>query len=287
MGGRFDATNVIKTPLCSVITSISFDHTAILGDTLEKIAFEKCGIIKHGGNTVFYPQQAEVNAVIETAASERANRLWTAAPIESERTTLDGTAVTCFGTELVLPLLGRHQLMNLSLVMSAVSALETAGVKITPEQFKKGIESVRLPARFERLSAKPLVIADGAHNPDGMRALSGAVDEYLSDKRIVCVIGMLRDKECLEAVSHLRGRVAEVIATTVPDNPRRQTARELAQTLAPLEMNITPCEDPHEAVDTALEKIRGNENAAVLICGSLYLVAEERGYVAKVLSGTI
>ena len=279
LGGRFDATNVIKTPLCSVITSISFDHTAILGDTLAKIAFEKCGIIKENGVTVFALQQDEVNDEVKKAVSERGNKLFTAKPLSYS----DGDKVALGGLFINMPLLGEHQLKNLSLVLSAIEALRGQGYGISDEEIKRGVESVRLPARFEKLSDEPLIIADGAHNPDGMKALSMAVDRYLGDKKIVCVLGMLRDKDCLNAVSNLRGKLYKLFTTTVPDNPRRQTALELKDTISELGFDIEACEDPFEAADNALALARSIPDGVVLICGSLYLVSELRLYIKNAL----
>ncbi len=279
LGGRFDATNVIKTPLCSVITSISFDHTAILGDTLGKIAFEKCGIIKENGHTVFGLQQDEVNECVRNAANERSNKLHISKPLSAVSTDLFKTVVDSGDMTINMPLLGEHQLKNLSLVLSAVEALREQGYSITNEQIKLGVESVKLPARFEKLSAEPLIIADGAHNPDGMKALSMAVDRYLADKTVICVLGMLRDKDCLHAVANMQGKVKKLFATTVPDNPRRQTAEELKETISPLGFDTESCEDPHTAVDKALEEVKKYPDGMLLICGSLYLVSELRGYV--------
>ncbi len=276
MGGRFDATNVIAAPLCSVITSISLDHTAILGDTLQKIAFEKCGIIKQDGITVYLPQEKEVNEQIDNTALQRNNTIIRAQITQAESTSLDGTIVEIEGEKVTLPLLGRHQLKNLAVTLAAVKAVRQRGMRIEPEQIKKGIESVRLPARFEKLSDEPLIIVDGAHNPDGMRALAGSIDEYLSEKNILCVMGMLKDKESRDAASHLIGRVGEIIATTVPDTPRTRTAEDLKTILDELGFQTVSCPDPHEAVRQAVEKAACRENTMVLICGSLYLAAHTR-----------
>lgn len=282
LGGRFDATNVINTPVCSVITSISFDHTAILGNTLGKIAFEKCGIIKEGGHTAFGMQQDEVNECVLNTVKERRGKLHEAPVLSALSTDIGGTRVKCGDVVIDLPLLGEHQLLNLALVLAAVDAAREEGFTVTDEHIKRGVESVKLPARFEKLSDEPLIIADGAHNPDGMKALAGAVEKYLGDKDVVCVLGMLKDKDCFDAVRSLRGKVKKLITTTVPYNPRRQTARELMETIAPLGFDISAQEDPHKAVDEALSYAQNAERGAVLICGSLYLVSELREYVHKI-----
>ncbi len=286
MGGRFDATNVIKKPLCSIITSISLDHTAVLGDTLGKIAFEKCGIIKPDSRTVFALQQSEVNECVIKTAKERNNVLTFAPKLTALESSLDGTVVMYEGRRIHLPLLGEHQLLNLSLVLTALDALWLEGIRIDSEVVSRGICKVRLPARFEMLSREPLVIADGAHNPDGMKALSNAVKKYLADRDLICVIGMLRDKDCSEAVSFLRGLTKRMITTTIPDNPRRQTAAELLATVTQQGIAAVSCEDPEKAVKLAFEMAKNEQDPAILICGSLYLVSMLRE-VAKDTAGGI
>lgn len=129
LGGRFDSTNVIQTPLCSVITSIGLDHTAVLGGTVEEIAFEKSGIIKPYGNTVFYPQQPSVNAVIEKAVTEQKNTLFYAdnVPLSPLESTIEGTTLDYGGQRLLLPLIGRHQIKNAKTALQTLQVLQKAG----------------------------------------------------------------------------------------------------------------------------------------------------------------
>ncbi|MBQ1389126.1 MAG: bifunctional folylpolyglutamate synthase/dihydrofolate synthase [Clostridia bacterium] len=277
MGGRFDATNVIPTPLCSVITSISLDHTAILGNTLTKIAFEKSGIIKENGITVFLPQEDEVNAELCENAEQRNNSIIKAEMIEEKATSIDGTVVIIDETEINVPLLGHHQMKNLGVVMAAVDALRQQGFNIGTNHIKAGVEAVRVPARFEILCREPLIIADGAHNPDGMRTLADSIDRYLNDKNIICVIGMLKDKESREAAKNLIGRVVEIVATTVPDTPRTRTADDMRAVLSDIGLKAHAIPNAQEAVKYAVRKAAESENTMVLICGSLYLSAHTRG----------
>ena len=281
LGGRFDATNVIKKPLCSVITSISLDHTAVLGDTLGKIAFEKSGIIKEGSRTVFAPAQHEVNEVIIGAAKERGNSLHIAPQLTAEGTGISGTTVKYGDLTVTIPLPGAHQLKNLALVLAAAEALRLEGVSIGTEDIRRGVESVRLPARFEVLRAEPPVVVDGAHNPGGMKALAEAIDDCLSGRQLVCVIGMLRDKDCASALRYIEGKTAKVFATTIPDSPRRQTAQQLCDTLRSLGFDAEPFEDPKAAADAAFDAASHLENSAVLVCGSLYLAADLRTYISE------
>lgn len=281
MGGRFDSTNVIKTPLCSIITSVSLDHTAVLGDTLAKIAFEKAGIIKQDGNTVFAFQEDEVNNVIVGAVYERNNTLFTPANITVLNSDINGTDVKYGDLDIHIPLVGEHQISNLKLVLCAVQALQKSGLNINDSHIANGISNVKIPARFEVLKREPLIIIDGAHNPGGLKALSCAVDKYLSDKKIVCVMGMLKDKDCKNSLSYLKGKLYRLITTTVQDNPRRQTAEELKETAEAYFENIIAEEDFEKAVDLAVDTAEKIENSALLVCGSLYLASDIRNYLLK------
>lgn len=279
LGGRFDSTNVIKTPLCSVITSISLDHMGVLGDTLEKIAFEKCGIIKNGGVTVFSFQEDEVNNVVACTAAERGNVLCSPAQLPVKSSDITGSEVTYGELEIKLPLVGKHQVKNLALVLCAIQALKKQGLSVSDEAIKSGIESVKMPARFELVSQDPVFILDGAHNPGGLKALAEAVDTYLKNKNIICVMGMLKDKDCKSSLAFLDGRISRLITTTVSESPRRQTAAELAQAASEFFDNIIVDENAYSAVDKALEIAKQTENSAVLICGSLYLASQIRFYL--------
>ena len=282
LGGRFDSTNVIRTPLCSVITSISLDHTGVLGDTLDKIAAEKCGIIKEGGNTVFAFQEDEVNDRVVKTVYERNNVMYNPINLPVVSSNIHGSDVTYGGLKIHLPLVGEHQVFNLGLVLCAVEAVRKCGLNVSDEALQEGIASVKMPARFEVLSEKPLFVLDGAHNPGGLKALSNAIDKYLSGKNIICVMGMLKDKDCKNSLKFLEGKIHKLITTTVRDNPRRQTAQELKDTAGVYFENVTAEEDYIKAVNTALEIAENTENSAVLVCGSLYLASDIRFYLDKI-----
>lgn len=279
LGGRFDSTNVIKTPLCSVITSISLDHTAVLGNTLEKIAFEKCGIIKQDGATVFALQEDEVNNVIACTAAERNNVLYSPCNIPVKYSDITGSVVSYGETDIKIPLVGKHQVNNTALVLTAAEALKKRGLSIDIKSIKRGIEKVKMPARFEVLSQNPLFILDGAHNPGGLKALSNAIDAYLNGKKVICVMGMLKDKDCRNSLAFLSNKIHRLITTTVIESPRRQTAKELADAASEYFENIIEEEDAIVAVNTALKLAEGTEDSAVIVCGSLYLASQIRFYL--------
>lgn len=282
LGGRFDSTNVIKTPLCSVITSISLDHTAVLGDTLDKIASEKCGIIKQGGNTIFSFQEDEVNNRVIQTVYEKNNVMYNPVNLPVISSDIHGSDIVYGDLKIHLPLVGEHQIFNVGLVLCTAEALRKSGLSISDEALKAGIEAVKMPARFELLSENPLFVLDGAHNPGGLKALSGAIDKYLNNKNIICVMGMLKDKDCKSSLRFLEGKLYKLITTTVKDNPRRQTAEELKETASVYFEDITAEENPLKAVDTALQLAEETDNSAVLVCGSLYLASDIRFYLERI-----
>lgn len=271
LGGRLDATNVIAKSLVSVITSISLDHTKILGDTIEQIAFEKCGIIKEGGVTVCYPDQKPGAAeTIGRIAAERHNRMIDAAGagVRELSTSLSGTELCWNGTRLHLPFLGGHQVKNAATALTVLDVMRNSGYSIPEEAVKRGFSEAVFPARFEVLSHAPLVILDGAHNPDGTAALAAAVRRYLPGRRLVSVMGMLEDKDVDAALKNLSDLFFRVI-TTEPDSPRAMSAAALAERWMRLGTPAEPAPNPGESLRMA-EAARAPDGA-ILICGSLYL----------------
>ena len=287
LGGRFDATNIIDTPLVSVIMSISLDHTAILGDTCEKIAFEKCGIIKPDGVTVLYGEQPEgVYDVVKSAADERRNKLITAKP-DSVTKLGSGLRGSRFAyndgvngpIELTTPLIGDHQLKNAAAVLCVIQVLREKGFDITDDAVREGLAEVKFPARLELLSEDPVVLLDGAHNPGGAAALSSAVKEHLSDRKKVAVAGMLADKDVRNALSMLVPLFDYVIAVQ-PDNPRAMSAEELCGIVMEYGVPAEVCRDHAQACKKALrlagEFSDADRKAAVVVFGSLYLASDIR-----------
>lgn len=167
MGGRLDATNIIKDPLASIITAISIDHTAFLGDTTDKIAREKCGIIKHGGVTVTYPlQESSVMEIIEETAKEKHNKFTVPdmEKLEIVNSSLNGTRFIYRGDEYFVTLTGLHQVLNSLTVIETAALLRERGIAVSAEAVKEGIRRAYLPARQEVLCKVPLIILDGPHN---------------------------------------------------------------------------------------------------------------------------
>ena len=277
LGGRLDSTNIIKTPLVSVITSVSMDHMNVLGNTIEEIAAEKCGIVKRGGITVAYPEQdRRVFNILYHTAILQSNVLITQnmgdVRIEAERIT--GTDIVYNGLHIHIPLIGAHQVGNCMTAVLAAEALRSRGMRrITGRSIVSGIAGVRIPARLEVFQTQPLVLLDGGHNEDGLQRLAQAVRKFLSGRRLIGVIGMMADKAHAVAAREIAPLCAKVIATT-PSNPRATPAEQLAREMEPFCSEVWAEENPEEAFLLALREAQPED--AVLVCGSFYLASDVR-----------
>jgi dihydrofolate synthase/folylpolyglutamate synthase len=268
LGGRFDATNIIETPLVSVITSISLDHTQVLGDTVSQIAFEKCGIIKENGITVTSSNQnKEALEQIEKAAKEKNNRLMISdyESVMINRRTLDGTEFSYKNRRYKIGLMGFHQVEN------ALNAIETAkllGIKY--KAIKSGLEKTSLLARMQILKREPLILLDGGHNEGCAASLKNVIESYIRTD-VHLVVGMMADKDCDKYLGILLP-LCKSVTTVTPDNPRAISAKKLAKKAEKYCENVFVAPTPKQALKTA--KKNAGENGAVIICGSFYLAGE-------------
>ena len=282
MGGLLDSTNVILPPLCSVITTIGLDHTAILGDTIEAIAEQKCGILKKGSIAVTSSQDKRVMSVIESTADKLGIPLRKSEDIEVEvrEISLKGSRFVCGSLEITLPLAGDHQIENARTALAAVEAIRSSGLLgISDDSIIKGMRNAVNPARLELLSESPVVLLDGAHNPNGIEALKAAIDRFLPDTPIICVMGMLADKDIDSSIALLDG-VFERVFTVPIDNPRALSPVDLARKFENHAKAVQPFDSREDAFDAAYALAKGTDSA-VLICGSLYLAGEIRPYAMK------
>lgn len=280
MGGLLDCTNVIAPPLCAVITAIGLDHTAILGDTIEKIAAQKCGIIKSGSAVVTSPQERAAMQVIEQTAADKNVPLFKAAdlPVEVSECTLRGSRFTLYGEEYFIRLAGRHQIENMSAALTALFRLRNKKqLSFTEAHVREGLQNAVNPARLELLREQPPVLLDGAHNPNGIAALERAIEDFLPGAPITCVMGMLADKDVDSSILLLKGLFKRVYTVPV-GNPRALDAQSLAEKFRRVCGDVTAFNSPQQAFDQALAAAE-QENGAVLICGSLYLAGEIRPYI--------
>ncbi len=258
LGGRLDATNTLTNVRASVITKIGLDHTAILGDTIEQITREKCGIIKNAPVITSFNQNDEALAVLMEYKS--------IIPLKNELKVLESDIS---GNEFVYKnetyktsLAGEYQVENAAIV------IETAlncGVDIAT--IKKGIENTHFPARMEVISANPLVILDGAHNPDGASVLARTMAKYKG--KITAVIGMCKDKDCDKVLSRTLPYCKRAVATEIKNMPRSLKAEELKE----LAQKYCSCETAGNYSEV-LQKIKDED--IVFVFGSLYLASSIR-----------
>lgn len=278
LGGRFDATNVIDCPDAAVITSISYDHMAILGDTLPKIAFEKAGIIKENSDVILYDQQKEVTDVIEEICHERNARLRKVdfSKLSMHEFSVDGQHFS-YGSlnELCIGLLGDHQLKNACTAVEVSLLLREKGFQISDDNIREGLRNAKWPGRLEILSKDPVVLIDGAHNEDGAQTLMEALLKYFPGYKITFILGVLKDKEYQKVVKLASEVGDKFIAITVP-NPRALEADRLLEEISKYCVNATKSDTINGAVEMALSQRKEKE----LICafGSLYFIGEVRDY---------
>lgn len=275
MGGALDSTNAIDAPEVAVITNIGLEHTEYLGDTLEKIAATKAGIIKPGCACVCYDGAPEVTDVVRAVCAQK-NVPFTCAgrfPVKMLRQDLDGQVFSRNGREYRLALLGPHQTSNAAVVLETVEALRGRGWHIPEEAVLAGLREVKWPARFEILSRKPLFILDGGHNPQCAEALVDTVGALLPGRRIVFLTGVLADKDYPRIMELMMPRAQEFVCLT-PVSDRALPADALAEYLTQRGAKAQACADIPTGIRMALTA--AGEDGAVIAFGSLYLAGAVR-----------
>ena len=271
MGGRLDSTNVIREPLLSVITGIALDHTAFLGDTVEKIAAEKAGIIKDGRPVLYGGEDRAAEAVIRDVAVAGGSRFYTVdyTALSCERMTLDGTRLH-FGThrDVEISLLGLYQPRNAAVVLSAVDILRREGMDLPETAVKAGLLAATWPARFEILLREPLVMFDGAHNAQGIDAAVASLKHYFADQTLYVMTGVLQDKD-YHAIARRLSEVASRAFVMTPAHPRALAAEDYATLLTSLGVEAEPYPSVKEAFAAARDAAA--KDGVPLVClGSLY-----------------
>ncbi len=280
LGGRLDATNVV-TPLVSVITRVGLDHCDWLGDTVEKIAGEKAGIVKPGRPVVCAAMPDEARAVIAQAAAQRGAPFVDAAEAVSatvSKSGLEGQTLKIATSArslppVRLPLAGAFQVENVCAAVAALEAAAACGLPIPDAAFVKGLENVCWPGRFQLASKAPPVIVDGAHNPEGARALRQALKGCGVKAPVGLIAGFCGDKDALGHLRTLAPVVKRAWGVAVP-NPRTLTA---GQTVGVMRMAGIDEADACETFQEALNLARGwasDVGGVVVVCGSLFLAGE-------------
>lgn len=288
LGGRLDATNVV-TPRVSVITSISFDHMAVLGNTLAAIAAEKAGIIKPGVPVVSSPQHPEALEVIERVCAEQGAPLAlvgrdvqvtvTAASRAGSRAIISGPG---YEHHIRIPLMGEHQATNAAVAVAALETLRGQGLSLTDTQIRFGLFTVRWPGRLEIVARNPFIVVDGAHNVDSAQKLRAALDRFFprqGDKAClprVLVMGMSADKD-VDGIMQALVPGADAIVLTRANHPRAASLERLQAAAAAYTSNIYAAPDVPGALATARELV--GDSGVICATGSLFIVADVRALI--------
>lgn len=281
LGGRLDATNIV-TPLVSVITSLYLDHTSILGDTLEQIAFEKGGIIKPGIPVVSSPQDEGAIDVIRKIARRNSSMLVeidNEYPFQLISRTLEGQVFRILrrgnqlSGEFSIPLLGDFQVINAVTACAALDLLTDKGFPIGDEDIKRGFDDVNWPARFEVLQALPPVIVDSAHNPASVGKLRETIDEFFPDLELTLIFGISEDKQLEGMLKEILPRTTNLI-TTQADHPRAMDPEDLARKASDYGCNIEVIPSVGDALKRG--RILAGEKGLLVVAGSIFVAASAR-----------
>ena len=285
LGGRLDSTNVI-TPILSVITSISFDHTNLLGNTLEEIAAEKAGIIKSCIPTVIYPQEEMAERVISSKCQELDSKLY---KINKE----DAKLINIIKEDKIyqqvkvklddeydvkLPLLGEHQILNLAVALKALEVIKDKAPKLNRESIVKSLVTVKWNGRLEIMSNSPYVVIDGAHNIQGITQLDKNIKKYFEYKDMYLILGILADKDVEDMVKVITPKAKKVFTVT-PNSIRAETSEELMGVVKKYNQDCQAYSDYKNAFEDALKLCKKDD--LLLISGSLYMIGEIRGIIKK------
>lgn len=286
LGGTYDATNVVKNTLLSVITPISIDHTEILGDTVESIAFVKAGIIKDNSCVVVSHKNDGVIQVFKEQCELRNSSLEVSCVPENVRIHEDGTTFEINGDEYTLSMRGLFQPDNATLAICAAMKLSELGFHISDESIRGGLKKAQWSARFELIKKNPDVIIDGAHNRAGIEALRNSLQVAYGSRKKIFIIGVLKDKDYREMLRDIVGD-AEYVFCVEPNNPLRALhAEELAE-------YVRSCGTDAEAVCSGnlksdyikaydMARGRADEDTVICIFGSFYFVGMMRGLVQEI-----
>lgn len=291
LGGKGDSTNIVKKPLAAVITSISFDHMEYLGDTLEKIAYEKAGIIKEKVPVISNVKDRNASRAIASIAKNKyapfydladrnsVSKDCTIQNVSLNRTTMDSyhfsaKIMDTVYDDIALTMIGEHQVENALCALTALEILKKEHIiDLSKQMILQGMKKAKQIGRFEVLQKKPYVIIDGAHNDDGAKALSNALRKHFSGRRILLIIGMLADKEIDKMISDFADTGAVLVATQ-PDNPRKLNAEDLCLKIKRAGFHCVFAGLPEEAVRYAKKKQDNFD--AIVFAGSLYLIGNIR-----------
>lgn len=288
MGGREDATNLIQNTIAAVFAPIGMDHMQFLGDTPEKIAMQKAGIIKNGCYVISAHQEDAVLSVLQEEAEEKGCSFIVAGEVQKPRYGLEEQSFSYTDAngkkwdKVKISLAGMQQPENAALVLEVLSCLARCGYPVSETKLREGFSKTEWPGRFQILSKKPLFIIDGAHNEQAAKKLAQSIRFYFTNKRIIYIMGVLRDKEYERIVEETYRYAEHIITVTPPENKRSLEALTLAQTVREYHPAVTVADSLEEAVEMAY-LLAGKED--VILCfGSLSYLGRIEELVKKELS---
>ncbi len=278
MGGREDATNLVKNTKVAVLTPISMDHMQFLGKTIGEIAYQKAGIIKNTCYVVSAVQDNDCKSVIEKEAAQKDCTVTVTGAASKVKYGLlkqkfsytNDAGQTFFDLEISLA--GTRQIDNAALAVEVIGKLADCGYKVSEKQLRKGLLETAWPGRFQVLSQKPYFVIDGAHNEDAAKKLAESIRFYFTNKRIIYIIGILRDKEYEKVIAETYAYADQIITVTSPDNPRALHALELAQAVKEYHPGVTAAGSLEEAVEMAY--LLAGKDDVIISFGSLSYLGE-------------
>lgn len=277
LGGATDATNVVNTTLAAVFASISRDHMGILGESLEQIAAVKSGIIKNKCYVISVKQQPEVLKVLKQASLLRKARFYTA-DVDRAKNVRYGVAKQYFTydryKDLAVTMAGQVQIENAVAAVEVITALGRLGYPVREEQLRQGLLETRWRGRFDVIGKKPLFIADGAHNEDAARKLAESIRFYFTNRRILYIMGMLKDKEYDKVILDTYALAEHIITVTPPAGERALHAYELAQAVSRYHDSVTAADSIQEAVEIAYLLAGQDKETVIIAFGSLSYLGE-------------
>ena len=281
MGGDMDATNLVKTTMVSVFVSISMDHMAFLGNTLSEIAEKKAGIIKPGADVVSTWQPEEVQQVLNReAGNKKAEKILFASRdrlgkvkygLEKQRFDY-GCASGNVYRRMEIALAGTVQIDNAALALEVVECLKERGFYLPEDKVRKGLFQTKWPGRLEIIAKKPYFLVDGAHNEDAAKRLAQAIHFYFTNKKIVYIMGILKDKEYEKIIAETSAYAEQIITIATPDRKRTLSSHELALAVKEYHPNVTEASSLEEAVEIAY-LLAGKEDVIIAFGSLSYLGA--------------
>ncbi len=283
MGGRLDSTNIISTNIMSIITGIALDHTAFLGNTIAEIAAEKAGIIKSNRPVVFGGNSEEAYNAIKNIAEKQNSEIYTTS--DYKLSNIEYSLYGCTGDtkeykKLFVSLVGDYQPMNIATALTGISVLKKCGYSISEENIRRGMKNVYWPARFEVINKEPLMIYDGAHNPEGLRACVDSIKRLFKGQKVNILSGVMADKD-VGAMLPVIAEVANEVFAVRPDNPRSMDSAVYAEYFNEYGIKAHHFDTIECGVKNALEASK-EAGCPLVSLGTLYMYGDVRDALEKI-----